>query len=77
MALNMISASDKLLVVLVNEPTSFMDAFTLIKACNLELKFKEFCIITNMVSSEHQGKVIFEKFISYCRDVWCKAFRFY
>ena len=62
MALNMISASDKLLVVLVNEPTSFMDAFTLIKACNLELKFKEFCIITNMVSSEYQGKVIFEKF---------------
>ena len=62
MALNMISASDKLLIVLVNEPTSFMDAFTLIKACNLELKFKEFCIITNMVNSEHQGKLVFEKF---------------
>ena len=62
MALNMISASDKLLIVLVNEPTSFMDAFTLIKACNIELKFKEFCVITNMVSSEHQGKVVFEKF---------------
>ena len=44
MALNMISASDKILIVLVNEPTSFMDAFTLIKACSLELKFKEFCI---------------------------------
>ena len=62
MALNMISASDKLLVVLVNEPTSFMDAFTLIKACNIELKFKEFCVITNMVSSEDQGKVVFKKF---------------
>lgn len=62
MALNMISASDKLLIVLVNEPTSFMDAFTLIKACNMELKFKEFCVITNMVNSEHQGKVVFEKF---------------
>ncbi len=62
MALNMISASDKILIVLVNEPTSFMDAFTLIKACNLELKFKEFCIITNMVNSEHQGKLVFEKF---------------
>ena len=64
MALNMISASDKVLIVLVNEPTSFMDAFTLIKACNLELKFKEFCIITNMVNSEHQGKLVFEKFKS-------------
>ena len=62
MALNMISAADKLLVVLVNEPTSFMDAFTLIKACNMELKFKEFCVITNMVSSNHQGKIVFEKF---------------
>ena len=62
MALNMISASDKLLIVLVNEPTSFMDAFTLIKACNLELKFKEFCIVTNMVNSEHQGKLVYEKF---------------
>ena len=62
MALNMISASDKILIVLVNEPTSFMDAFTLIKACNLELKFKEFCVITNLVNSEHQGKQVFEKF---------------
>ncbi len=62
MALNMISASDKLLIVLVNEPTSFMDAFTLIKACNLELKFKEFCIVTNMVNSDNQGKLVFEKF---------------
>ena len=49
-------------VVLVNEPTSFMDAFTLIKACVLELKFKEFCVITNMVNSEHQGKLVFKKF---------------
>ena len=62
MALNMISASDKILIVLVNEPTSFMDAFTLIKVCNLELKFKEFCVITNMVSSDHQGKIVFERF---------------
>ena len=62
MALNMISASDKLLIVLVNEPTSFMDAFTLIKACNLELKFKEFCVITNMVKSDHQGKLVFDRF---------------
>ncbi len=62
LALNMLSASDKILIVLVNEPTSFMDAFTLIKACNLELKFKEFCIVTNMVNSENQGNKIFEKF---------------
>ena len=28
----------------------------------MELKFKEFCVVTNMVSSEHQGKIVFEKF---------------
>ncbi len=61
-ALNMISASDRVLVVLVNEPTSFMDAFTLIKVCNLELKFKEFCLVTNMVASEEEGKKIYNKF---------------
>ena len=58
----MISAADKVLIVLLNEPTSFMDAFTLIKVCNLELKFKEFCIVINMVNSENQGKEIYKKF---------------
>ena len=62
MALNMISAADKVLIVLINEPTSFMDAFTLIKVCNLELKFKEFCIVTNLVNNSNHGKEIFEKF---------------
>ena len=62
MALNMISASDKILIVLVNEPTSFMDAFTLIKVCNLELGFKEFCVTVNMVNNEMQGKTIFNRF---------------
>ena len=61
-ALSMISAADKVLIVLLNEPTSFMDAFTLIKVCNLELKFKEFCIVINMVNSENQGKEIYKKF---------------
>ena len=61
-ALSMISASDKVLIVLLNEPTSFMDAFTLIKVCNLELKFKEFCIVVNMVNNENQGKEIYKKF---------------
>ena len=63
-ALNIISSSDKILVVLVNEPTSFMDAFTLIKVCNLELKFKEFCVVVNMVNSNTEGKKIFDKFNS-------------
>lgn len=61
-SLNIISASDKILVVLVNEPTSFMDAFTLIKTCNLEFGVTEFCVAVNMAFTEHQGKSVFEKF---------------
>ena len=61
-SLKMISATDKILIVLVNEPTSFMDAFTLIKVCNLELGFKEFCVTVNMVNNEIQGKTIFNRF---------------
>ena len=61
-SLKMISATDKILIVLVNEPTSFMDAFTLIKVCNLELGFKEFCVTVNMVNNEMQGKTIFNRF---------------
>ncbi len=61
-SLRMISATDKILIVLVNEPTSFMDAFTLIKVCNLELGFKEFCVTVNMVNNDIQGKAIFLRF---------------
>lgn len=61
-SLKMISATDKILIVLVNEPTSFMDAFTLIKVCNLELGIKEFCITVNMVNNEMQGENIYVRF---------------
>ncbi len=61
-SLNIISAADRILVVLVNEPTSFMDAFTLIKACHLEFGFKEFCITINMATSEIQAKQDFTRF---------------
>ena len=43
-SLSILSASDKILIVLVNEPTSFTDAFTLLKVCYLEFGLKEFCL---------------------------------
>ena len=61
-SLSLLSASDKILVVLVNEPTSFTDAFTLIKVCYLEFGLKEFCLAVNMVKNESHGKEIFSKF---------------
>tara|TARA_E500000331_G_scaffold188995_1_gene181859 strand:- start:188 stop:964 length:777 start_codon:yes stop_codon:yes gene_type:complete len=61
-SLSLLSASDKILVVLINEPTSFTDAFTLIKVCHLDFGLKEFCLAVNMVKHELQGKEIFKKF---------------
>ncbi len=61
-SLSLLSASDKILIVLVNEPTSFTDAFTLIKVCHLEFGLQEFCLAVNMVNNENQGKEIFLKF---------------
>ena len=61
-SLSLLSASDKILIVLVNEPTSFTDAFTLIKVCYLELGLKEFCLAVNMVKNETHGKEIFSRF---------------
>ena len=61
-SLSIISASDRVLLVLVGEPTSFMDAFTLVKACYLELGYREFCIVINMANSEIQAKNNFNKF---------------
>ena len=61
-SLSMLSASDRILFVLVNEPTSFMDAFTLIKVCNLEFGFNQFCVTVNMVKNDKEGLNIFNKF---------------
>ena len=61
-SLSILAASDKILIVLVNEPTSFTDAFTLIKVCHLELGLKEFSLAVNMVKNQQQGKDIFLKF---------------
>ena len=61
-ALSFINSTDKVLIVLVGEPTSFMDAYTLVKAANLEGGVKEFSVVVNQADNESQSKRIFEKF---------------
>ena len=56
------AAVDKLVLILVGEPTSFMDAYTFIKAANLEAGVENFSIIVNMVESDAQGLQHFTKF---------------
>jgi len=56
------SASDLVVVVLVEEPTSFLDAYALIKAANLETGVKNFAVIVNMAENKGVAKSSFEKF---------------
>ena len=74
------AAVDRLVVILVGEPTSFMDAYTFIKAASLEAGVEKFSVIVNMVEDEKQGLQHFSKFqaivnrfldvkLSYCGHV--------
>ena len=56
------SASDLAVVVLIEEPTSFLDAYALIKAANLETGVKNFAVVVNMAESKKGAKISFEKF---------------
>ena len=57
-------ACDRVVVVIVGEPTSFIDAYSLIKAAFLDYKINNFGIVLNMTVSEMQAKLNFNKFQS-------------
>ena len=48
--------------VVVGEPTSFLDAYALIKAAHLENGVRNFCVLVNMSSNDDQAQSYFEKF---------------
>ena len=56
------SAVDRLVIVLVGEPTSFMDAYTFIKTAKLDYNLHNFSIIVNMADSDRAAKETFQKF---------------
>ena len=56
------SAVDRLVIVLVSEPTSFMDAYTFIKTAKLDYNLNNFSIIVNMAENEKAAKETFDKF---------------
>ena len=61
-SLSFMAASEKIIVILVGEPTSFIDAYSLIKSANLDHKLDNFGIFVNMANSEFQAKANYEKF---------------
>mgnify|MGYP001335868198 CR=1 FL=1 len=63
-SMTFMASSDKVIVVLTGEPTSFIDAYTLIKTSFLDYKMNNFGIIVNLSNSPLQAKLNFDKFQS-------------
>ena len=61
-SLTFMASSDKVIVVVTAEPTSFIDAYGLIKTSFLDYKMNNFGVIVNMAHSQIQAKLNFDKF---------------
>ena len=57
-------ACDRVLIVIVGEPTSFIDSYALIKALHSKSSFKNYCVAVNQVDDDSHGKDLFKKFQS-------------
>lgn len=61
-ALALVAAADTPLIVIAPEPTSFVDAYALVKALAVSHGLDRFEIVTNMVQSEAAGHALFDRF---------------
>ena len=55
-------ACGRIVVIIVGEPTSFVDSYALIKTISQKPEFKNFCIIVNQVDSNKMGIDLFKRF---------------
>ena len=60
--IDFVAAADQVLIVVEGEPTSMMDAYSLIKVLNQERNVRNFSIFINKASSEVEAKQNFEVF---------------
>lgn len=60
--LSLVAASDLILLVLNNEPTSFMDAYAVLKGLAVRHGCSRFAVVTNRVKGEAEGRVLFDRF---------------
>ncbi len=54
-------------VILVAEPTSFLDAYSLIKAAHIDKNINNFSILINMADNSISARKNFDKFFEICR----------
>ncbi|WP_162527302.1 P-loop NTPase [Sphingomonas solaris] len=57
-----LAMSDRVLLVLTAEPTSFMDAYATVKLLSLDHGYTAVSVISNMVDSEASGRDLFGRF---------------
>lgn len=60
--LDLLAASDAVMIVLTPEPTSFMDAYALVKALAMKQGCTRVLVATNMVASDFAGEELFAHF---------------
>ena len=61
-SLTFMASADRVVIVVTAEPTSFIDAYGLIKTAFLDYKMNNFGVIVNMAHSQIQAKLNFDKF---------------
>ena len=61
-SLTFMASADRVIIVVTAEPTSFIDAYGLIKTAFLDYKMDNFGVIVNMGHSQIQAKLNFDKF---------------
>jgi flagellar biosynthesis protein FlhG len=57
-----LDASDRVLIVLSDEPTAFMDAYAHLKALSCAYAGGQISVVTNMVDDDRAGQRLFESF---------------
>jgi flagellar biosynthesis protein FlhG len=60
--MNSMSHSDHVIVVLLGQATSFVDAYALIKSAYMERGLSQFSLVVNMANSRAQARSIFDNF---------------
>lgn len=61
-ALALVAAADTPLIVLTPEPTSFVDAYAMVKALSVSHGTQGFAVLANMVTHDVAGRALFDKF---------------
>ena len=61
-SLALVAAADTPLIVLTPEPTSFVDAYAMVKALSVSHGTQNFAVLANMVTHDVAGRALFDKF---------------